>query len=934
MCKLLAAGVLTFAAAQSGAATVNGANLNIDYGPGITAVAHQGNTFIFEGDETFIGNGDPFRNFENMFAAHAHGGQALTGRVGYSLTLSYVYANPPGPTPYPGPYSAGVSTSGLVIVPLCSQCAPDIGTVIGRVEGMAGTSSGALGSGTITAFTDATQASGAYRDLFLSTVNFYDLVPGYGRLKVESFAITFDTVSAVPELPPAAMLPLGIAACGRRQLRELFACVHDLAVDDGERAFQVLDLLDVHGEVVARQDHQAAGRLARHRPVNRRPRAVAAHARAVRAEADRDIHRQHFFDRRHLARLGAILFPVQLALEVQAVLHGNAAAQRLDAFELPVADGFGVVEEPAQAGKRRVLVHFFDHGQVAVDAFVIRGVNAERPAVLDQQAQHRLQFAFHLVRHVGARLEEILEVGRAPYQVFAAALGVVAIGVEQVFILVRPGLREPALVVFQFLARLLRKQVVRRAHRQLAVLRQFQADRVIVGIRLAAAARVDRAGQAQAVELAGILLRGVQLLVARQHGGPGQRGVQDHGVRLGDQLAGGLAVRAQFHHAVLELGLGRVTQRLDAFLVQEAEAVQVQQEDRLVGHCLVDFLERGQAFFFELEFVPAAHHLDPGAVRRARSLLLEHLQRFFQRRHAVPAQLGVVIEAFADDVQVRVVEAGDHGLAGRVDHLRAGGFQFQHAGIAAHGFDLAVLDGDGLGKCAFLRHRGDFAVGDDQAAAVVQVSGHEIKPARAGGLLRLLLDGFDGEVQRDFVADVRCVFTGIEFGTLDLGGGVGAACHFFHHRVVGALEVRDGQGHRLGDALDGQVAVDGRRGIALEVDLGRLVGDGRELAGVQEVFALDVAVEQLRAGVDRLGVDGGFHRTGFRGAVHRELGGGVVEAAGLHRVAEVAVAEAGERVVGIGSKGFRCSKGGHRDTGSDQQGKDFFHCQTPVCEKQ
>jgi hypothetical protein len=54
----------------------------------------------------------------------------------------------------------------------------------------------------------------------------------------------------------------------------------------------------------------------------------------------------------------------------------------------------------------------------------------------------------------------------------------------------------------------------------------------------------------------------------------------------------------------------------------------------------------------------------------------------------------------------------------------------------------------------------------------------------------------------------------------------------------------DGQGHRLGDALEGQVAFDGGRLVAVEVHLGGLVGGGGVLGGVEEVFALDVLVEQ------------------------------------------------------------------------------------------
>lgn len=83
--------------------------------------------------------------------------------------------------------------------------------------------------------------------------------------------------------------------------------------------------------------------------------------------------------------------------------------------------------------------------------------------------------------------------------------------------MVRLGHAEPALVVLQFLAGLLREQIVGSTHRQLAALGQFQADGVVVRIRLPAAAGVDGAGLAQAVQFGVILLRGVELLRARQH---------------------------------------------------------------------------------------------------------------------------------------------------------------------------------------------------------------------------------------------------------------------------------------------------------------------------------------------------------------------------------------------------------------------------------
>jgi hypothetical protein len=46
------------------------------------------------------------------------------------------------------------------------------------------------------------------------------------------------------------------------------------------------------------------------------------------------------------------------------------------------------------------------------------------------------------------------------------------------------------------------------------------------------------------------------------------------------------------------------------------------------------------------------------------------------------------------------------------------GFEFEDLGVAAHGFDLAVLDGEGLREGALFGHGGDLAIGDDQVGCV------------------------------------------------------------------------------------------------------------------------------------------------------------------------------------------------------------------------
>ncbi|MNT42909.1 hypothetical protein D3C72_1793490 [compost metagenome] len=74
----------------------------------------------------------------------------------------------------------------------------------------------------------------------------------------------------------------------------------------------------------------------------------------------------------------------------------------------------------------------------------------------------------------------------------------------------------PLLEILQFRALVLRKQVVGDADGQLLFLRQFLDHGVVFRIILEAAARVDGAGQAQAIEFAHELARGIDLQFARQ----------------------------------------------------------------------------------------------------------------------------------------------------------------------------------------------------------------------------------------------------------------------------------------------------------------------------------------------------------------------------------------------------------------------------------
>ena len=153
-----------------------------------------------------------------------------------------------------------------------------------------------------------------------------------------------------------------------------------------------------------------------------------------------------------------------------------------------------------------------------------------RPAVLRQNAHHVLELALHLRRHVGTRLAEILEVGRREDQHLAGA--VVAEVVVALLVLRR---LRPVEEIGLLALGLLREEIVGEPDRELAVVVQLLDDGVVVRIVLKAAAGVDRAGHAEAVELAHEMARRVDLILERQLRPLGQRRVEDAGIGLGDQ---------------------------------------------------------------------------------------------------------------------------------------------------------------------------------------------------------------------------------------------------------------------------------------------------------------------------------------------------------------------------------------------------------------
>ncbi len=443
---------------------------------------------------------------------------------------------------------------------------------------------------------------------------------------------------------------------------------------------------------------QTANGAAADHPVQRGPRVVAGHAGGVGAGANRHAFGEHALDRwRGFGSLFAVAIDEVFTLERHAILNRDTAAQRFHTLDVLRGDGFGVVEEPRQTVERNVAVDLLEHVEHAADRFVVRGVQTERPALLNKVAHHRFQFLLHGLRQVRARFEEVFEVGGGEHQHFAGAV------VAQVVVaLMQLDAAGPVLEIGQLFFRLLGEQVVGDANGQLVVFGQLFDYLVIVRIVLETTAGVDRTGQAEAIEFAHELAGRVDLIFQRQLRPFGQGRVENHRVRPRDQHAGRVAVAVAHDLAARRVRrVAGVTGHAQGGAVEQRTVVEVQDEHRSIRRGLVDFFQGRHAFFGELEFVPATDHAHPLRGWRAVGLVLEHAQRVGERWHTFPAQFEVVVQTAANQVQVRVVEARDDAAALHVDHLCGVAFEGHGLGIVTDGDEAAVLDRHRTGQWFF-----------------------------------------------------------------------------------------------------------------------------------------------------------------------------------------------------------------------------------------
>ena len=160
-------------------------------------------------------------------------------------------------------------------------------------------------------------------------------------------------------------------------------------------------------------ERSAADGFPGHEPVKGKPRVVAGHSCCICARPHGNVQIEHSPNRRSpFRRLTAIAVQEILSLEGHAVLDRNAPSQRFDTFEAAVRDGFAMIEEPIGSFERDFTVDLLEHVQHPGDAFVIGGVNTERPFICSQERNNLLQVLFQVGRKVGSGFQEILEIRR------------------------------------------------------------------------------------------------------------------------------------------------------------------------------------------------------------------------------------------------------------------------------------------------------------------------------------------------------------------------------------------------------------------------------------------------------------------------------------------------------------------------------------------
>lgn len=213
---LLAVAALAAQAGPAHAELMTGSHATFD-SRGYTPVSVVGDTFTVSSG-TYSQNGSGFPLFDRASMQFvAQQGYYLTGK--FHVVMDISYAMPDQIFNRALDIYAGYD----VLYPPCLQCGPFDSAFIGYSNGYA---IGKEAEGVLHLdYGNDTAVAGTYERLFFASVLYASFNELYGQFRVDSYAITVQTMaltSAVPELPPAAMLGAGLgvlALYARRRQR-------------------------------------------------------------------------------------------------------------------------------------------------------------------------------------------------------------------------------------------------------------------------------------------------------------------------------------------------------------------------------------------------------------------------------------------------------------------------------------------------------------------------------------------------------------------------------------------------------------------------------------------------------------------------------------------------------------------------------------------
>jgi hypothetical protein len=431
-------------------------------------------------------------------------------------------------------------------------------------------------------------------------------------------------------------------------------------------------------------------------PRQGQPRVVRRDAGGVSAGTDEQASVEHGPDGR--GRLGArraVAVDERLTLEHHPVLDGHGPTERLDALQALWGDGLGVIEEPADTTRPvSACVKLLEHSQICLDGLVVGGVQPETPPVRYQETSGGFEFGGGGVAEPGAGLGEVLVVSGRPGQVLAGA-----VAAQPAVAVTGAGHPDPPFEVVELLSCRLGQQVVGDTHRQLAAIGERHDRRIVLGKILESAGRVDGARDPEPVQLLQEVARRDRLLIGIERRAFGQGGVEDSGGRRGEEHPG--RVSGVVADDLTANRVGRIpgdADRVQRGTVEQSGLVQVEHEHGRVGRRRIELGECRETSLGELGAGPAPDDPHPLPRRRAPGLFGQHGEAHGQGWNPVPAQLEEVVIAGPDDMEVRVVEAGDDAATQGVDdpgsrtHVRA------HGGVVTDGDEDAVSNGH-RGRC-------------------------------------------------------------------------------------------------------------------------------------------------------------------------------------------------------------------------------------------